>query len=276
MANAAALIRESLWRDKDFRQLPRLAQCMYMQLLSQKDLDCSGVLTLHLELLAKGCDEVVVDDIRGDLKTLETARYVFVDEETDELLIRSYVRLVSAKSPNAWKSVFKSARMVASTKIRRELAVELRRVNRKDADDLADEIDPGDNPLEPHRNPIPTPSERDIPSEPHSEPPRSVPVVGHLTSRSTQVGEQPPPICPRHEENSDVPCSACRKRRIWDENSRAVQARDDLERRRSVKAAAADARRACQFCDDDGWMLDIDGTPADPAVKCSHQAARHA
>lgn len=243
MANAAALIRESLWRDRDFRQIPRLAQCMYMQLLSQKDLDCSGVLTLHLELLAKGCDEMAVEDIRSDLKTLEEARYIFVDESTDELLIRSYVRLVSVKSPNAWKSVFKSARLVASPKIRRELASELRRLNRKDAEELADEIDPDHNPSEPHRNPIPTPSERDIPSKPHREPPRSVPVVGHLTSRSTQVGEAPP-ICKKHEENSDTPCPDCRRRRLWDEKQQQIRERDELEQRRILR----ELRDNCPDC----------------------------
>jgi hypothetical protein len=261
MANAAALIRESLWRDKDFRQLPRLAQCMYMQLLSQKDLDCSGVLTLHLELLAKGCDEMSVDDIRGDLKTLESARYIFVDEEADELLIRSYVRLVSAKSPNAWKSVFKSARLVASPKIRRELANELRRLNRRDATELAEEIDPGHNPLEPHRNPIPTASERDNPSGPHSEPPRSVPVVVNLTSGNTQVGEDRPQ-CSRHQENFDGPCLRCKARREWDEHHAARLQADELTQRRRLRSIADN----CETCHGTNWIPDTE-----PAVKCLHR-----
>ncbi|HVT99943.1 MAG TPA: hypothetical protein VHE33_20755 [Acidobacteriaceae bacterium] len=266
MANAAALIRESLWKDKDFRQLPRLAQCMYLQLLSQKDLDCSGVLTLHLELLAKGCNEMTVEDILADLKTLEEARYVFVDIDTDELLIRSYVRLVSVKSPNAWKSVLKSARLVESEKIRRELAAELRRLNRKDAIDLANEIDPGPNPSEPHSKPIPNPSEGDNPSERGSEPPSSVLVVGHLTSSSSQVGEAPP-ICPKHPENSDAPCPACKRRRLWETTQRERQERDELEQRRRLR----EIRDNCPDCNGTN-LIDL----GDEVRKCDHSKVRNA
>ena len=39
MANAAGLIHESIWRDDDWRQLSRGAQALYMQLLSQKEVD---------------------------------------------------------------------------------------------------------------------------------------------------------------------------------------------------------------------------------------------
>jgi hypothetical protein len=44
MANAAGFIQESIWRDPHWRQLSRSAQALYMQLLSQKELDCAGIL----------------------------------------------------------------------------------------------------------------------------------------------------------------------------------------------------------------------------------------
>lgn len=273
MANAAALINEGLWRkDKAFQALPRMAQCTFLQVLSQKDLDCAGVLTLYLELLAKGCNELTVDQLEADFTTLEKARFLFVDYDTDELLIRSYVRLVSVKSPNAWKSAFKSARLVVSEKIRHELAVELRRIRRSDADALAAEIDPNPNPSEPHRNPIPNPSERDNPSEPHSEPPRSVPVVGHLTSVGTSVGEDPRPECPDHETNYEGgACLPCKRRREWDKAHPDHFERQKAAEKRQRATERQKAIDACVICDEFG-----DITLDDSVRKCDHQAVRHA
>lgn len=276
MANAAALINEGLWRkDKDFQALPRLAQCTFLQVLSQKDLDCAGVLTLHLELLAKGCNELTVEDLRTDFKALEAARFVFVDYDTDELFLRSYVRLVSVRSPNAWKSAFKAARLIVSVKIRRELAAELRRMNRRDADALADEIDPNGTPSGPHPEGIRNPSEGGIPSERDSEPPRSVLVVGQVTSRSSQVGEgqKPPrPECPKHGENFDGPCRACKRRREWDEQHAAQAEADELDAKRRQRLSRLDAIAACPLCDENGNRELDDETVA----RCEHPEARHA
>ena len=80
MANAVGMIDEGLWRkDKDFQRLPRLAQCTFCQVLSQKDLDTAGIPTLHIDLLAKGCDELTVEQLRADFEVLEQHRFVFVD-----------------------------------------------------------------------------------------------------------------------------------------------------------------------------------------------------
>lgn len=95
----------------------------------------------------------------------------------------------------------------------------------------------------------------------------------------TQVGPTGPPPRPQcndHEENFDGPCRPCKKRREWDEKYAAQAESDELERKRSAKAAAAQVRRECQCCDEDGWLLDADGTPAEPATKCNHQGLAHA
>lgn len=273
MANAGALIREPLWRDTDFRKLPRLAQCTYMHLLSLKDLDCAGVITVNLKVWIKGCDALTVAAFKADLEALEALRFVFVDYETDELLIRSYVRLVSVRSPNAWKSAKKAALLIESEKIRSELATELRRLRRSDADEVAEQINPSGPPLDPIRNP----SEGDNPSETHSEPPSSVPVpvpeslnvVGHLGG-----GDTPRPHCSKHDENHEGPCHACRLRREWDEANADRLAADELERKRAEKTAAAQALKDCPLCDSDGWARDSEGAPT---IKCTHQReSRHA
>jgi hypothetical protein len=245
MANAAALINEGLWRkDKEFQKLPRLAQCTFCQVLSQKDLDTAGVLTLHLDLLAKACDDLTVEQLKADFAALEAGRFLFVDYDTDEVFVRSYVRVVSVKNQNSWKSVPKNARLVGSEKIRHELAQELRRLRRKDASDLADEIDPLSTPSEPPPDPVSTPSRPGTPSQPRPDGDSSV-LVPVLVSPSVvgSVGVRARPECSAHETDSDTNCRACMRRRLWDEEHRDALAADELDQRRRQRERAANCPR---------------------------------
>jgi hypothetical protein len=268
VANAAALINEGLWRkDKEFQRLPRLAQCTFCQVLSQKDLDTAGGLTLHLELMAKACDELTVEQLKADFEILEQHRFLFVDYDTDELLVRSYVRRVSSvggiDKNRAWLSVPKNAKLIASPKLRHELALELRRLRLRPADDLADEIDPQLTPSEPPPNSLLTPSGNETPSEGGLNPPSTV-QVSVLESLSVvgSVGEAPSEFCNQHLNGTERNCFACgqarrsypeRKAR-WDEAVKAAQA--------AVIQAAVDD---CDICDEYG---DID--LGESVLHCDH------
>lgn len=284
MANAFAMIDESLWRrDRDFRALPRHAQCTFLQVLSQRDVDCAGILTLHLDLLAKGCDEITIDDVSRDLKTLETRRFIYADDDTDELLIRSYARRVSARSPNALKAALKAAKTVSSPKLRHVLATELRRLDRADATTIADQIDPGppagQNPSEPPTEGIPepirTPSERGNPSERDTEPPScssvvdaAAPTVGSYLGGATpktpppQTTEEPPRRCPKHADTDDPPlCGNCAEARRANDKWNLTHRKAELAaanqaaaaRRADEAIARATAIDNCTICDPDGY-----------------------
>ena len=260
VANAVGLIHEAIWRDPHWRKLSRSAQCTYMQLLSQKDLDCAGILPLQIVKWAKGCDGISVEDMTADLEELQAERFIFIDTDTDEAFIRSYMRNSNVlKVPNMIKSALRSARLVASETIRAELAAELRRTNRAEAAETADQIDPKGGTLpEPFANPSGT-----LP-EPTG--------VGKgkgkgVTFSSTQVGGAAPPICRTHKENSDSPCVACRKRRVWEERQTERQAADELHARRLAKERADN----CTTCHGTNWIPDTE-----PAVKCDHRVAFHA
>ncbi|RIS99432.1 hypothetical protein D2E55_00005, partial [Mycobacteroides abscessus] len=122
------MLKESIWRDGHFRALTRTAQCTYAQLLSQKDLDRAGMQPLQITKWAKGCNEMSIHDLQADLDELERERFVFYDEDTDELFVRAYMRTTEVtRYPQYFKSALKCAVMVASPKLRHELAVELRR-----------------------------------------------------------------------------------------------------------------------------------------------------
>ncbi|WP_166905943.1 hypothetical protein [Mycobacterium sp. DL440] len=288
MANAFAMIDEAIWRrDKDFRALPRFAQCTFLQLLSQRDVDCAGILTLHVDLLAKGCDELTADDIWGDLKALEAARFVYYDTDTDELLVRSYIRRIAARSPNILKAALKAARAVVSPKLRSVLAVELHRLNKAEATAVANEIDAGWNPSETLSEPFPNPSETGNPSRTLPEPPSCSSVVDQLSpsvdgcvggtrargSARTEPTQpkpdlnEPSPFCPGHPDGTDRPCGPCgRARKRYDE-WHAAQAVAATEAQKARNAAIRD----CPDCDPVGWLLDPDThEPVEPATRCTH------
>lgn len=252
MANAAALINEGLWRkDKDFQRLPRMAQCTFCQVLSQKDLDTVGGLTLHLDLLAKACEELTVEQLMADFAVLEEGRFLFVDYDTDELLVRSYVRLVSARSgPKgkslAWQSVPKNARLLGSEKLRHELAAELRRIRWKEADELADEIDPVPS-SEPPSKPLVKGSPLQAPSKPHSQVPVPVLVSPSLNG---YLGEEPPtPFCSKHPNGTELPCRPCGAAREAHDRYDEAQTKSAKQRRTDFWIEV----QKCDACDDNGF-----------------------
>lgn len=260
MANAMALVDEGLWRkDRDFQRLSRNAQCTYVQLLSQKDLDTVGGLTLHLDLMAKACHELTVEQLKADLAELEAARFVFVDYDTDEVLVRTYVRRVSGVGDKnrAWLSVPKNARLIASPKLRHELAKELRRLRRVDADALAEEIDPTP---EPPSDSLPTPSK----TEGGSNPP-STDLVTDLVSPSVvgSVGRERP-HCKKHPNGNPTgeSCGGCGRIREWDKAQEQRRKDDELAERRNRRAAID----ACKFCDHNGIRDFLNTT-----IRCSHR-----
>jgi hypothetical protein len=256
MANAAGFIQESIWRDAHWRQLSRSAQALYMQLLSQKELDCAGVLPLQPNKWAKGCSELTTEDLLQDLEELQRERFVFFDYDSDEAFIRTYVRNSNvAKIPNMRKSARRAALLIGSDRIRQILADELRATEHPDFLALADEINPSPNPS-------PNGSKSTVP-EPLTEPTGvGVGVGTGVTSGGTSVGENRP-HCSQHQDNSDGPCVACKRRREWDESHAA----NELDAKRTARAAAKALADNCQVCEGTHWVPNTY-----PVQRCDHQA----
>jgi hypothetical protein len=262
MANAVGMIQEAIWRDPHWRKLSRSAQALYMQLLSQKELDCAGILPLQPEKWATGCNELTVEQMWADLNELQAARFVFHDTDTYEAFVRSYMRNSNVlKVPNMIKSALRSARMVASEMIREVLAAELRLTNRSEAAETANEIDQKRGTLpEPFPNPSRTLSE---PTGVGKGKGTGVTFTGNQV-----VGEAAPPICPKHKINSDSPCAACKKRREWDEVQSAALAADELQ----AKRVARERAEQCPNCKGTN-TIDVG---ENEVIKCDHLEVSHA
>ncbi|MGW0052076.1 hypothetical protein [Nocardia nova] len=161
-----------IWRDKDFRALSRTAQALYMQLVSQDNVNNAGVLPLMTSKWLKGCDELTPEALLRDLAVLVDTSFVVVDTETEEVLIRSFMRHdPGMKHPYIFKNALRCAEAVESTELRRVLAGELRRTRRAEALRVAEVLDPPEPVSEPEAVPSESvPNDIAIPSEWHSEP----------------------------------------------------------------------------------------------------------
>ncbi len=243
MANAAGFIQESIWRDPDWRRLTRTAQALYMQLLSQKELDCAGVLPLQPHKWAKGCTGLTVAQVLADLDELQRGRFVYYDRDTDEAFVRTYIRNSNViKVPNMRKSARRSATLVGSPTIRGILAAELRATGDPDCIVTAEQIDPS-----------PHPDSKQI-LEPLAKGSGRVPEgsgVGKGKGMGVTVGNNlrgvaRRPNCSKHPNgNSEqANCRACMRRREWDDNQAATEAADELDGKRRARERAD----ACPDC----------------------------
>lgn len=134
MARKFAQIQVGIWTDEDFKSLPAIEQHMYFVLLSQPRLNLCGVMDYIPSRLAMCVYEWTVDDVERLVKGLEDKRYVLVDHDSHELLLRSFIRrdgLLKAKTITIGAASDYSE--VMSQKLRDAIDKELRRAFREDS-----------------------------------------------------------------------------------------------------------------------------------------------
>lgn len=129
MARSEARISVAIWDDPDFVALSVEAQRMYLFLLSQPDLAHNGVLALRERRWARSAASLTASDITSALKELQQANYVVVDEDAEELLIRSLIRRDKVyRQPYVLQSASEHLPLVASPAILAALRSELQRI----------------------------------------------------------------------------------------------------------------------------------------------------
>lgn len=147
MARTHGRILCSIWDDPDFQDLTPAAQRLYVLLISQDTLNNAGRILLTVKRWAAGSRHTSPADVRKALTELDTRRFVVVDEDTEEVLIRSFIRNDGiVKQPQMMKSALREATTVRSARLRAVLAAELRKLRREDAAYTAEQIDPGFEP----------------------------------------------------------------------------------------------------------------------------------
>jgi len=119
MANSIGLVQSSIWTS-EFTQLTGDAQRLYLFLISQDDVNLCGVLALRINRWAVAAADLTPAKVRKALAELERARFVVIDQTTEELLIRTFVKYSGAlKLPNVIVGVMKQYGLIRSGTLRR-------------------------------------------------------------------------------------------------------------------------------------------------------------
>lgn len=166
MARSYGRVFATIWADDDFRAIPVNARLMYVFLLSQPDLDHAGVIPLRIRRWSRAL-AVDVAEVEKMLSNLDAARFVVIDSDSEELLVRSLIRRDETyKQPNVFKSAASAAAGCESGRIKAALAAEVRRLDlTASSREIQRTRDHLLALLEPFANPSPAPP------EPPQEPP---------------------------------------------------------------------------------------------------------
>lgn len=135
MAKEYGQLRHDIWSDDDWLNLTVPAQHLYMTLLSDPTLNYCGVADWRPGKLAQRAAENRAADTILAAAELSYAYFVVIDEETEEVLIRSYLRHDPIlKNPRLAVTMAKEYGVIGSRKIRAALVHELSRLRRENPD----------------------------------------------------------------------------------------------------------------------------------------------
>jgi hypothetical protein len=148
MARDRANINTNLWVDPDWRDLDDAEQRLYMLLTTHPSLSYAGVADWRPGRLAAMSRNGSREGIELAAKGLQAKRFVFIDEGTEEILIRSFLRHDGLlKQPKLAVSMANAFGAVASREIQMIIVNELQRLNTEHPDWKAFEVAPvGVNP----------------------------------------------------------------------------------------------------------------------------------
>ena len=130
-----ALIHRAILDDPSWRCLTRSQQNLYLLLLLKLSTNLCGIVDWRPKKLAVNASDMTVETIEADAVVLEKKLYIVRDEDTDEVLIRSFLRndapLKSSKTAIAVRSSYTDT---ASSKLRGVIVFELQRLYREQRD----------------------------------------------------------------------------------------------------------------------------------------------
>jgi hypothetical protein len=209
-------LRVVVWSDDDFRALSLDAQWAYFAALSQPGVSYAGHVPYTVRRWSGLATDMTATRVRRAVRLLEDRRFVVVDESTEELLIRSFLKHDGIlTSPNICKATVKAFRTISSTRLRTAFLVELRRLHNGPQEDHWEKGWPSLAPLltEPLPEGLPEPLPEGFP-EGFEEGSR-VRDVAHVgappfPSPSQSPSPDPLPPCPHDDPEGPDACPICR------------------------------------------------------------------
>lgn len=128
MAREYARIKLAIWTDPDFRALSNEAQRLYFLLLTSPTINMCGVADWRESRLAALSSDATLRSTQQAAWELGQAAMIAVDPDTEEVLVRSFVRHDGVlKSPNLAKAMVQAYAGTASQKLMAIISQEVRR-----------------------------------------------------------------------------------------------------------------------------------------------------
>ena len=123
-----AKVRTEIWANDDFRKLDARGQRLYFALLTTSSLNWAGIADWRPSRLSALCGGETVKSIRDTARKLEATRFVYVDESTEEALIRTFIRNDEVfKSPKLTIASCRQLAEIASPRLKEIAVYEARR-----------------------------------------------------------------------------------------------------------------------------------------------------
>lgn len=130
MARTFAQTHVSIWGDDDFLDLSPMAQWLYWHLYSQPELSYAGVTDWRPGRIVPKSSGLTLDVVESAADELTQACYIVIDDGTEEVLVRSFMRSDGLlKQKNMGAAVAKAYASVASRDIRGVIVHELKRLH---------------------------------------------------------------------------------------------------------------------------------------------------
>jgi hypothetical protein len=116
--SAYVRVVRSIWTDPEWLDLTSTQKLVYLQLISQPNVSKCGVLPFVPRRWAHMHPDLSADDLIGALSALEAKRYVVIDRDTEEILIRTYLRYDEAwKQTNGTRGIQIEAQEIMSKRL---------------------------------------------------------------------------------------------------------------------------------------------------------------
>lgn len=130
MAGEFTRIRRDIWADDEFLALSVSAQWLYFYLLTS-DINLAGVADWRPKRITPRAVGLSPDVIESAAQELTAGLYIVVDEDTEEALVRSFIKHDGLlKQPNMGVAVAKAYRETSSKMLRGVIVHELRKLAR--------------------------------------------------------------------------------------------------------------------------------------------------
>jgi hypothetical protein len=226
MARFYATIKVVIWDDEDFCALSPEAQRTYFMLVTQPDITACGSLPLTQRRWSRTVPECRRDGQGEWLAELAAARFVVIDEDTEELLVRTFAKWDEGyKHAKRRLAVIATAKAIKSPSVRAVAFAELAKLD----------VHIGGTPQPPATQRVP-PDSQSIANDVAPDTRRSV-VTEVSTGSTPETTLREQGASGSHEPAPDHP-KHCSKHEHWD-NDHPCRPWDGSERPRPVQQLIA-------------------------------------